>query len=58
MTGLDPRLQSLLDKDEIRDVVMRFARGGDRHDWQLVRSCHHDDALDDHGPSADDSWPA
>ena len=46
----DPRLQSLLDKDEIRDVVMRFARGMDRHDWELVRSCYHADAVDDHGP--------
>ena len=31
-------------------MVYRFARGIDRHDWELVRSCYHDGALDDHGP--------
>jgi 3-phenylpropionate/cinnamic acid dioxygenase small subunit len=47
---LDPRVQELLDKQEIQEVVYRFARGVDRHDWDLVRSCYHDGALDNHGP--------
>ena len=34
---------------EIRDVVMRYCRGIDRMDRQLVRSCYHADATDDHG---------
>jgi ketosteroid isomerase-like protein len=46
---LDPRLQVLLDKEQIRDVTYRFARGVDRHDWELIRSCYHDDAVDRHG---------
>jgi ketosteroid isomerase-like protein len=46
---LDPRLQVLLDKEEIRDVTYRFARGVDRHDWELIRACYHDDAVDRHG---------
>jgi ketosteroid isomerase-like protein len=46
---LDPRLQALLDKEEIRELTYRFARGVDRHDWDLVRSCYHDDANDFHG---------
>ncbi|MCW2855512.1 MAG: aromatic-ring-hydroxylating dioxygenase beta subunit [Marmoricola sp.] len=46
---LDPRLQRLVDKDEIRDVLYRFARGVDRHDFELIRSCYHDDAVDFHG---------
>jgi ketosteroid isomerase-like protein len=46
---LDHRLQALLDKEEIREVTYRFARGVDRHDWELMRSCYHDDALDCHG---------
>jgi ketosteroid isomerase-like protein len=57
MQPLDPRLQELLDKEEIREVTYRFARGVDRHDWDLVRSCYHDDAKDLHGifdgPAAD-----
>jgi ketosteroid isomerase-like protein len=43
------RLQALLDKEEIREVTYRFARGVDRHDWELIRSCYHDDAIDHHG---------
>jgi ketosteroid isomerase-like protein len=46
---LDPRVQTLLDKEEIRDVTYRFARGVDRHDWELIRSCYHEDAIDNHG---------
>jgi ketosteroid isomerase-like protein len=49
-TALDPRVQALLDKEEIRECVYRFARGVDRHDWDLVRSCYHDDGIDNHGP--------
>ena len=46
---LDPRLQALLDKEEIRQVVYSFARGVDRHDWDLVRSCYHQGGVDNHG---------
>ncbi|KXX54221.1 nuclear transport factor 2 family protein [Rhodococcus sp. LB1] len=42
-------VQRLIDEAEIRSVSMRFARGVDRLDWELVRSCFHDDAVDDHG---------
>ena len=31
-------------------MVYRFSRGVDRHDWELVRSCYHDGAHDNHGP--------
>jgi ketosteroid isomerase-like protein len=46
---LEPRLQVLLDKEEIREITYRFARGVDRHDWDLIRSCYHEDAIDRHG---------
>jgi hypothetical protein len=46
----DPRVQALIDKDEIRDCVYKFCRGVDRHDWDLVRSCYHDGGVDNHGP--------
>ena len=43
------RLQQLADQQEIRDVVYRYCRGIDRRDFDLVRSCYHADATDDHG---------
>lgn len=42
-------LTTLLAKQEIADVVARYARGIDRMDFELVRSCYHPDAYDDHG---------
>ena len=44
----DP-LRRLQDKDEIRDVVMRFCRGIDRLDEDLICSCFHADSYDNHG---------
>lgn len=42
------RLQRLLDKDEIHDVMLRYARGVDRRDWEAVRSAFFEDATDHH----------
>ena len=44
----DP-MQVLLDEAEIRRVLYRYVRGIDRHDPELVRSCYHHDADDNHG---------
>jgi SnoaL-like domain len=38
----------LVDKQEIAEVVLRYCRGVDRLDFELVRSCYHDDAVDHH----------
>lgn len=46
---LDPRLDALLSKQEITEVLMRYCRGADRMDQELVRSCYHPDATDEHG---------
>ncbi|HTX07849.1 MAG TPA: nuclear transport factor 2 family protein [Solirubrobacteraceae bacterium] len=43
------RLDELISKEEIRDVLSRFCRGVDRGEIELVRSCYHADAIDDHG---------
>ena len=43
-------LRRVADKDAIRDVLMRFCRGVDRLDEELLRSCYHVDSYDDHGP--------
>jgi 3-phenylpropionate/cinnamic acid dioxygenase small subunit len=37
------------DEHEIRNVLYRYCRGVDRRDFDLVRSCYHPDATDDHG---------
>jgi hypothetical protein len=42
-------LEYICDRQEIADLLARYCRGVDRLDWALVRSCYHDDALDDHG---------
>ena len=42
-------MQRLLDDREIRDVLLRYCRGVDRMDLELVRSCYWPDAVDDHG---------
>lgn len=44
----DAALQTLLDKEEIRDAVMRYCRGVDRCDTALVLSAFHEDAVDNH----------
>jgi hypothetical protein len=42
-------IDDLLARQEIADVILRYARGIDRLDFDLVRSCYHPDAYDDHG---------
>jgi len=42
-------LQRLADRDAIRDVLMRYSRGVDRHDVAALKSCYHPDSYDDHG---------
>src|SRR5271169_6067307 len=44
MPGLDERVQELWDRDRIAQLPMRYARGVDRRDWALVRSCFADGA--------------
>ena len=45
----DFELQRCLDELAIRAVLVKYARGVDRMDWELLRSCYHVDAIDDHG---------
>jgi 3-phenylpropionate/cinnamic acid dioxygenase small subunit len=48
------QLLELSDRAAINDVLMKYVRGVDRRDWELVRSCYHDDAYQDHGAYAGD----
>ena len=45
---MDP-LEKLIARSEIEDCLKRYARGVDRRDWDLVRACFHEDAMDHHG---------
>ena len=57
MTAAAPRtaidretaIDELLAKQEIRDALMRYSRGIDLLDPDLVKSAYHPDAYDDHG---------
>ena len=46
---LPPRLQQIVDRQAILDCLMRYSRGVDRFDIDLIRSAYHPDAIDDHG---------
>jgi len=43
------RLRELQDREEIYDCLMRYSRGVDRLDRDLILSAYHEDAIDDHG---------
>ncbi len=47
--SLEQKLQILVDKDEIRDVMLRYCRAVDRCDRELMKSCYWPDARDHHG---------
>lgn len=48
-TKRDRDLQALLDKQALYELAVRYARGIDRRDRDLLLSVYHDDAIDDHG---------
>jgi len=54
MQAIDPdrlaRLERAADRQEILDCLVRFCRGVDRFDRELMLSAFHPDAIDDHGP--------
>ena len=45
----DSEVQDLLDKQAIRELMVRYCRGLDRMDADLIASAYHPDAVDDHG---------
>lgn len=45
---LERKLRELIDRDEIWRVMLRYARGLDRLDVELTRSCYWEDAIEDH----------
>ena len=47
--SFEDRLQDLCDKQELLELVTRYCRAVDRCDLDLLLSCYHEDAIDDHG---------
>jgi hypothetical protein len=43
-------LRAIADRMEIHEVLMRYCRGVDRGDPELLRSVYHEGAVDRHGP--------
>ena len=43
------RMERVIDENDIRHVLTRYCRGIDRRQYDLVRSCYHPDAMDEHG---------
>ncbi len=46
---MDARLQLLLDKQAITELVHDYCAASDRHDYDKLRTLYHEDAIDDHG---------
>ena len=47
--SFDASVAELAHRGEIHDLLMRYCRGIDLCDAEMVRSCYHEDALADHG---------
>jgi hypothetical protein len=43
------RVERFLAHNEIRDVLNAYCHGTDRRDWDWIRRCYHEDAVDSHG---------
>lgn len=47
--SLEIIVRELKARQDIRDVLIRYCRGADLCDADIMQSCYHDDATDDHG---------
>jgi SnoaL-like protein len=46
---MDTRVQRLLDKQDITELIHTYCNAADRHDYDKMRALYHEDATDDHG---------
>lgn len=46
--ALEAKLRDIADRHDIHQVMLRYARGLDRMDVALARSCYFDDCIEDH----------
>lgn len=49
VSNLEKRLQDLLDKQELYELVCAYCNAADRHDHDKMRALYHEDAIDEHG---------
>ena len=42
-------VQTLLDKDAIREIIYRYCHANDRRNWEMLKTLYHEDGTDDHG---------
>jgi len=49
VTDASQKIQRLIDKDEIEQVLKLYCRAIDRLDLDLLKTIYHPDAIDDHG---------
>ncbi len=49
LARLETELSELKDREAIREVIHRYCQAVDRCDLQMLKSCYHEDAYDDHG---------
>ena len=45
----DEKIDAMLDKHEITELLYAYCNAADRHDHEKMRSLYHEDATDDHG---------
>lgn len=45
----DTKIRELIDKQEIHEILIRYCRGADRGDPDLIAAAYHDGAIEDHG---------
>ncbi|MEL6364450.1 MAG: nuclear transport factor 2 family protein [Pseudomonadota bacterium] len=48
MSGYANTVETMLARQDINDVLARYARGVDRADEALLRSCYHEGAIEEH----------
>ncbi|MEY2626551.1 MAG: hypothetical protein RJB08_310 [Actinomycetota bacterium] len=49
LTGVEPSMPEIASRIAISQVLMRYARGIDRGDRDLIKSVYHEGGTDDHG---------
>ena len=49
MNDIERTVQELKDRQDIYDCLVRYCRGMDRFDRDIIRSAYHPDGMDDHG---------
>ena len=48
MPDTQSKLEAMMSKFEIQEVLMRYGRGVDRADEEMLKSCYHLDAIEEH----------